>query len=393
MKGNKYLRFEIITQWVIYSHIIMLVSLFFYSCNGEDNPPPEQPTYRLWLPPEELWNDMNPPGSGWQNASVAPVAWQFCFIDKSNHLQEIALWTDNIRFELQKYIHWQTKFRAIDKSRDDQYKWKVWYNAVAMHHSCFLNGYSGVISDPSDDNVRQSFYRSIEEDNLKGFATTTVVLNGWRFGLWGNSDHEIRNIMIDISNSRYNSVTGKFDFWADANFVDQAMNDDYYWSFNFLIIAFNGKAVSKEIREKHDDDHNKEYLIEYPEDYGPINQWKPIVLLQGWEIEHQGGSGFTPYDTDVQCIKLDITKWRETEHGIMINPEVRFPHYYSLNADGSLGSSVPNFKIRVVALFLKDFGGVNYAPWSDSFDNLTLNNQQTGGTDTKQYTTEVNWTY
>ena len=173
--------------------------------------------------------------------AVVPIAWSFDYASQDHHIDRHSLRiVDDVYDASSGTISWRTLVAYDDKNDDDNYAWEVNHAILALPDAIFLGGETPVISDGGG---ADSETRSVTDARLVGFANATVVLRGWTFN-YDDDDHHIDHMSLRLTGVTYDPAAGTVTWTANARYSDKNSDDDYDWSYQFLIIAFNGGGLT-----------------------------------------------------------------------------------------------------------------------------------------------------
>jgi hypothetical protein len=173
--------------------------------------------------------------------AVVPVGWSFDFADNDHHVDRHSLRiVDDVFDASSATISWRTLVAYDDKNDDDDYAWEVNHAILAMADATFVSGESPTLSD---DGGAASETRSATDSRLAGFSNATVVLRGWTFD-YDDDDHHIDQMSLRLTGVTYDPTAGTVSWTANARYSDKNSDDDYTWSYQFLVIAFNDGGVT-----------------------------------------------------------------------------------------------------------------------------------------------------
>lgn len=177
------------------------------------------------------------PGIGKYNVGVVPISWKFNFRDGSHPLQEIRLLNTTPYFwGSTGNIDWKSNVTIKDKDGGNEYNWLAQFALFAIPHS--FMGYQSSPTMRGGPTKPKTIQQSFSTEGLKGFTDATVALIGWRFGFWGE-ENSLSKIGIRLTDVEYNSQTGTITWNVTNAFSDVDGNDEYYWSYQYLVIALN----------------------------------------------------------------------------------------------------------------------------------------------------------
>jgi hypothetical protein len=320
-------------------------------------PPPDLPDWQLMVNP---FPTPAAPGTGSYNVAVVPTTWTFRFTNGNHHLREHSLRPKSIQLNRAEcWMDWYSTMTFHDKNWDDPVKWQVQYTIVALPNSFMHYGEGKAIKQ---DGGPHSFDASLTREGLKGFDAATVALIGWEFGYW-DKDHHVRKMGVRIKDVAYDPNEGKVSWTVRYAFADKNADDDIYWRYDFLVVAFNdGEAIPYTIREKRRA-VNVGRTVQLPQG----SRQKVAVLPQGWF-----------YDADSDDEHVRRHDYRLTANAspdgnaVYFTPEVFFPRG-RLTTDLNTGEVFiwPEIlELDVVALFF-DNGGVGHYPSFNMLETTT----------------------
>ena len=312
------------------------------------------------------------PGVGTYNVGVVPTRWSFEFTNGDHHLREHGLRVESVHLNWGDcWVYWFSRMSFCDKNWDDPVDWQAQYTIVALPHSFMRYGVAKGIKSSGGPH---SFESGMTDPALKGFDAATVVLAGWQFGFW-EKDHHIRKMGVRIKDVVYDSEQGKLSWNFEHTFGDKNGDDDIYYRYYFLVIAFNnGEAISHTIKEQSRTGSSG-YTITNPAG----SREKEAVLPQGffYEINEDG-------DLHVLCHDFNTVVIPSPQgNGVYISPMVFFPDRILVDfGTGRIGYS-PNLELDFVVLFF-DEGGVGKHP-SDEWMQSNVYQTEWGGVAWRSY--------
>ena len=132
-------------------------------------------------------------------------------------------------------VTWKSNIAYHDVNSDADFNWYTQYAVFAIPHSFMVYNYSGIMRGAARQKIHAQSFSSA---GLKGFSDATVVLTGWRFGFWGE-DHPLAKIGVRLTDVNYDKNTGIITWNVQNAFEDKDGDDNYYWSYQYLVIALN----------------------------------------------------------------------------------------------------------------------------------------------------------
>jgi hypothetical protein len=325
---------------------------------------------------------------------VAPNRWRFTYTDDDHHLKEnrSTMEFPTVSEEGDNWeIHWGANVTLEDKNGDDDYDWRQEFTVVGIHDSYIVYRYRGPRTSYSGG--PHTYNESFSDEKLKNFTQATVVLVGWRFGFW-ETDHHIKQMGIRLTNVTFDKAQGRINWKVRQTFSDKNGDDDYYWSYQYAVVAFNGGAAgnasaTSEIAPSAACDPSLiDTPVFFPNFTEPVSPAfaKRVVLLQGWTYEPPyGGMG---YD-DVHLKRNNF--WLEqywTSSGLAVRPRVRFGPLpvYIPELEGDCFVDFPKLTFDVTLLAFER-GVISFVSSNDKRSN--------GGWDDREYSVQVprlsNW--
>ena len=361
---------------------IVLISFTLVSC---------PPIYRIPHFQFRVTDDHTPdPGIGKYNVGVASTTWGFNFRNDEHQIGEIRFMNEVPYFwESVGNVTWKSNIAYHDVNSDADFNWYTQYAVFAIPHSFMVYNYSGIMRGGP---ARQKIHaQSFSSAGLKGFSDATVVLTGWRFGFWGE-DHPLAKIGVRLTDVNYDKNTGIITWNVQNAFEDKDGDDNYYWSYQYLVIALNrNKDIDCPVI-RCNTFHNLEKgpgnvppSVDYYS-YESLNcstgncvnfdYENTIYLVQGWfyqlpeeEFYNNGNMEFcyAQEDTEIQKIALNYKALNFLDANLHCEFSPYIAYCDHSNEENCL-MGIPEFNIDIVEIMWNG-GEITYYPPDDWLNN------------------------
>jgi len=243
---------------------------------------------------------------GFDNAVVLLLGCHFDYKKKDHHIKTVGIKIKDINYNsVNGTISWKAEAIYRDKNKDDDYRWKYWYQIIAFNNG-FI-GYKHDIKVKVNEGGKAVDANSFDDETLKGTVYSTimpiavpqyksdevaVIPIGWSYK-YKKKDGHIDQIGLNIRNILHTAseVKGFVNWKAHLNFSDKNADDSYEGKYSVAILAIKKSKIRR------------------------LDEVQP-----GGPYEDNGGSAKKSYNVDLNRVFAPITwyngKLDGTEEGI-----------------------------------------------------------------------------